>query len=393
MRKPVWLRSSQENVMNEEAISKAKQVAEDVVSRHAATCDRDGAFPVASVEALGVAGLLGLCVPKANGGMGAGFEEFAAVVEAIGSACGSTGMIYVMHVAAAKSIEASELKAKEELLANIAAGTHLTSLGASEKGTRSLFWMPMSKLQPSGDGFAVTAHKSWVTSSHHIQSFVATSQSPSAESPFQSDCYLVDMRRDGVNAEASFDGLGLRGNDSAPVVLDNYRVSADEMLTTGSNGFGHLLGVVLPWFLVGTSALSIGLMKATSNHVQRHLLDSKFAHDGSTLADLPNQRARLAQINTQTSAASGLLNIALGALKAADPAATLHLMQARLFVVEAAVAVANLGMMATGGAGFSRHSSMERIFRDAQAGRVMAPTTDHLGDLIGRALLGMELFG
>jgi alkylation response protein AidB-like acyl-CoA dehydrogenase len=39
----------------------------------------------------------------------------------------------------------------------------------------------------------------------------------------------------------------------------------------------------------------------------------------------------------------------------------------------------------------SRQLGVERLFRDARAGWVMAPTVDHLADFIGRALTGLPL--
>ena len=52
----------------------------------------------------------------------------------------------------------------------------------------------------------------------------------------------------------------------------------------------------------------------------------------------------------------------------------------------------HMGMKACGGAAFSKHLSLERNFRDARAGYVMAPTSDVLQEFIGRALCGMPLF-
>jgi alkylation response protein AidB-like acyl-CoA dehydrogenase len=59
---------------------------------------------------------------------------------------------------------------------------------------------------------------------------------------------------------------------------------------------------------------------------------------------------------------------------------------------ETALQVTDLALRTCGGAGFSRHLTVERNFRDAQAGRAMAPTTDVLYDFIARALLGLPLF-
>jgi alkylation response protein AidB-like acyl-CoA dehydrogenase len=48
-------------------------------------------------------------------------------------------------------------------------------------------------------------------------------------------------------------------------------------------------------------------------------------------------------------------------------------------------------MQACGGAAMSPALPVERYFRDARAGSVMAPTTDLLDELTGRALAGMPL--
>jgi alkylation response protein AidB-like acyl-CoA dehydrogenase len=55
--------------------------------------------------------------------------------------------------------------------------------------------------------------------------------------------------------------------------------------------------------------------------------------------------------------------------------------------------VADLAMRACGGAAFSKHLGLERVFRDSRAAIVMAPTTDHLREFVGRTLVGLPLFG
>jgi len=54
--------------------------------------------------------------------------------------------------------------------------------------------------------------------------------------------------------------------------------------------------------------------------------------------------------------------------------------------------VTSLAMRTCGGAAFSRQTGIERFFRDAHAGAVMAPTGDVLRELIGKSLLGLPLF-
>jgi alkylation response protein AidB-like acyl-CoA dehydrogenase len=130
-------------------------------------------------------------------------------------------MIFVMHVAAAKAIEASTTLAdRGAILKTIAAGEHLTTLALSEKGSRSQFWAPVSKLTATGSGFTTSAQKTWVTSARRANSYVSTAQKPNAGSPLESTLYFVRMPNQAVRVTEPFEGLGLRGNDSAPVEIE-----------------------------------------------------------------------------------------------------------------------------------------------------------------------------
>jgi alkylation response protein AidB-like acyl-CoA dehydrogenase len=70
----------------------------------------------------------------------------------------------------------------------------------------------------------------------------------------------------------------------------------------------------------------------------------------------------------------------------------LRVLEMKAAAGETAIAVTSLAMRTCGGAAFSRQTGIERFFRDAHAGAVMAPTNDVLREFIGKALLGLPLF-
>ena len=73
---------------------------------------------------------------------------------------------------------------RQRLLRDISAGKHLTTLAFSERGSRSQFWAPVSRLREDGNGgFVTTASKSWVTAANHADSYVSSAQKPDAASP------------------------------------------------------------------------------------------------------------------------------------------------------------------------------------------------------------------
>jgi len=80
----------------EDLPTRANRVA-SVAAAHAVAVDSAARFPAEAFQAVKTQRLLGIQVPKALGGEGAGIGEVADVCYQLGQACGSTGMIFAMH--------------------------------------------------------------------------------------------------------------------------------------------------------------------------------------------------------------------------------------------------------------------------------------------------------
>lgn len=358
-----------------------------VAAAHAAQVDHDAAFPTKSLEALASSGLLGLVSATAVGGRGAGLAEAARVVERLARACGSTAMIACMHYAATAVIEQH---GAEDVRRAIAAGTHLSTLAFSEAGSRSQFWAPLGTATPEGASVRLTAKKSWITSAHHADSYVWSSK-PSAGGEI-STLWLVQRTTAGLRIAGTFDGLGLRGNDSSPVVAEDARVPAANRLGGDGAGFGIMMNTVLPWFDVLCAAVSAGLMEVAVERTAAHAAGTTFAHAGSAIADLPTIRAFVARMRIKTDQTKALNADTIAAIGAGRPDTMLRVLECKAAAGEAAAEVADLAMRVCGGAAFRKEVGVERVFRDARAALVMGPTTDVLYDFIGKAVCGLPVF-
>ena len=81
-----------------ELIDLAARLGRDHFAPRAARWDREASFPFDNFADLRNAGLLGICVPRAHGGLGADFATYVMVAAEIGRHCGSTALSYNMHV-------------------------------------------------------------------------------------------------------------------------------------------------------------------------------------------------------------------------------------------------------------------------------------------------------
>ena len=79
-------------------LERARDVACLVAARHAEAVDAEGRFPSEAIAALKESRLMGAFVPRELGGEGATVSEVASICHLLGRACGSTGLIYAMHL-------------------------------------------------------------------------------------------------------------------------------------------------------------------------------------------------------------------------------------------------------------------------------------------------------
>jgi len=380
--------------LNEEQqriVGQVAAVADQSIAPNAARVDKERAFPSESIAGLGKAGLLGLTVPAAFGGMGQGLGTMAAALDEVGQRCSSTAMVYLMHLCGVACYAASSDKSAGYLKA-AARGEHLSTLAFSERGSRSHFWAPVSRAQQSNGVVKLSAQKSFVTSAGHADGYVVSTLAANGAQPMESTIYLVLPNDPGVSVSGAWEGLGMRGNASAPMTLANVPVADDRALTPPGKGLDMMLGVVLPAFQVGSAAVALGIAEAAVRATTTHLTKSRFEHLGSSLAELPTLRARLAQMRVETDRARAHLVGVLDSLAAPGPATQLLVLEAKASATETAANVTDLAMRTCGGAAFGGALGLERLYRDARAPIVMAPTTDQAYDFIGRALCGLELF-
>jgi alkylation response protein AidB-like acyl-CoA dehydrogenase len=366
------------------------------IARHAEDVDREARFPSEAIAALERGGMLGLGVPERFGGPGGDALDVVEVVEAVAGACASTAMVFLMHVAATQTLLAGTTEddagPKSDTLRAIAAGQQVTTLAYSERGSRGHFWAQTSRARRDGDAVVIDADKTFATAAGHVSSYVVATGGPDGSAPTDTELYLVDAATAGLEIPRRFDGLGLRGNSSAPLRLTGVRVTEDRRLGSPLSGFGLMLSATLPWFVLGSAACSAGIAGAALRSAVDHAGSARLEHLGASLSELPGVRERLARAHVRHAETRAYVREVARRVAAGDEAAQLGVLAVKAAAADMAAEVTELCLHVGGGAAYAKHGPLERHFRDARAAAVMAPTTDVLHDFVGKAITGQELF-
>jgi isovaleryl-CoA dehydrogenase len=363
-----------------------RQTAEERIALQAARIDGERAFPDDNLRALGEAGGLGLVVPAAHGGAGGALSALAEACEALGSACASTAMVFVMHSVTAATVAAGGGARAAGALSDMAGGT-LGTLAFSERGTGAHFYAPELRAVRANGGVRISGRKSFVTSGGHAGLYLVLVQ---AEAEGAADAYLVRGGHPGVRADGSWAGLGMAGNSSVALELDDVELTDDDRVGAAGEAIALVFGAVAPFFLVGLAAVNVGIASAAAAAATAHAADRRYA-DGSSLAEVRYVQHLLADMDLATRQARLLVREAARLGEAGDESALVAIMEAKVAATEAAAAVTQKALEATGGQGYTPALPIERHLRDARAGAVMAPTNAVLRNWIGKAVAGLPV--
>lgn len=368
-------------------LAAADKIAAEVIGPRAAETDKLGRFPKENIDALRGAGLLGLLGAKAVGGQGQGLRTAAAVEERIARECASTAMIMMMHNCATAVIEQF---GTQDLRKAVGSGAKLATLAFSESGSRSHFWLPVSTARKEADGIHLNAAKQLITAAGNCDVYVWSSKPAAAEG--LSTIWAVPAGAKGLVVPAPFDGLGLRGNGSAPIKALDLVIPESSRLGEDGKGFDVMMGIVMPFFSLQSCAVSLGMMEGVFARAVQHVTHAKYSYDGSKIADLPQVRGHLAKARVKIDLVRGFLLDALDAVEHQRDDAMLRVLECKLAGGETSLEVHDLAMKICGGAAFRKDLAVERFFRDSRAAVVMAPVSDALYEFIGKAVCGMPVF-
>ncbi len=274
--------------------------------REAATeADRAGAFHRAHVKTLSEAGLLGLIVPKAYGGLGGTLRDLAAATFAMGTACGSTSLAYFFHCSSAsrgllglEAIEAGLFDDDEIPLIRAFAEKVLTRMGreglwlanfASESVKSSTSAVTIAtEATPVDGGWRLNGVKSFGCATGVADMYLVTAKLAGTDSADGLALFFVPGDAEGVSERTKWDSLGMRATATHGIILEDVFVPADEALAV-PGAFVRMMQVSRGSFVgnqLASIAVYLGVGQGVYDYAMQYLAGLNFRDSGEPI--VPN---------------------------------------------------------------------------------------------------------
>jgi alkylation response protein AidB-like acyl-CoA dehydrogenase len=282
---PDWFLTERQKELRAKLID----LCEGEMRANAKRSDDELLYPRRNFEILAENGFLGLTVPEEYGGLGENHVAFTMVCETLARyGCASTAMCYVMHIGAVATIM---LRPTPELIDKYIRPMNpevkIGTLSYSDPETGSHFWYPFSSnAQKSNGGFKVNKKASWTTSGGFADFYVVQTTSPDFKGYDDLSVFVIDG--DDVKAQPSlWDALGLRGNQSGPIQVEDVEIPPEQVVGPLGDGAASNDEAVDPWFLIGSSSVWNGITMGAIDIARRHTTRKRHVDVGMRVADYP----------------------------------------------------------------------------------------------------------
>ena len=281
---PDWVLTDRQKELRETLIG----LCEQEMRANAKRSDDELLYPRRNLELLGEHGFLALTVPEEYGGLGENHVAFAMTCETIARyGCASTAMCYVMHMAAVNTIMLRPTEALIEKYVRPLNSGKLGTLSYSDPETGSHFWYPFSsKAEKSNGGYKVNKKASWTTSGGFADFYVVQTTSPDFSGYDDLSVFVIDGE-DVKSQPSLWDALGLRGNQSGPIQVEDVEIPGDQIVGPEGDGAASNDEAVDPWFLIGSSSVWNGITLGAIDIAKRHTTRKRHVDVGMRVADYP----------------------------------------------------------------------------------------------------------
>ncbi|MGK0498955.1 MAG: alkylation response protein AidB-like acyl-CoA dehydrogenase [Oceanicoccus sp.] len=231
----------------ERAIAAKVDAILPALSEKASAADIKGEFPVSHVQLFSDAGLLGLMVPEAYGGLGGGLRDLSGATFAMGSACPSTALAFFFHCSAAsrgtlqlKAIDAGLFKGEEAKTVKAFADKVLYAMGrdgkwlanfASESNKKATAMLAISTTASKVDGgWRVNGVKSFGCAVGVADEYLVTAKLEGYETAEGLATFFVKRDAKGVSPRVKWDAIGMRACANHGLILEDVFVADEDAL-------------------------------------------------------------------------------------------------------------------------------------------------------------------
>ena len=253
-----------------ELVSQVAAFADDNIAPVAGSWFTGASEPTKIYKQASELGLLGLEVPKSNGGLGVSFSEKVKCCEVLAGADFGIAMSLVnTHNVAARLVKSAPENLQDTYLPKLLNGETSACTALTEPSAGTDVAAVQCRATQSGDSWVLSGEKTWIVNARHAGLSVVFAQCGSQTGADHIGAFLVDLTRDGVerypiDTEFSQNSLGTGG-----FKLKNVRVNNECLLMRPGHAFKEIL-TEINGARIYVAAMCLGMLKTALQQTKKY---------------------------------------------------------------------------------------------------------------------------
>jgi alkylation response protein AidB-like acyl-CoA dehydrogenase len=367
-----------------EVVDKAAAFAADQMRPAAAGWEGARRYPREAFAAAAEAGLGGLLVPGAQGGAGLSISGMADVVGTLAAADLGFAFSLVCHNNLAGGIAANGTEAqKAAFVGPMVRGEALGAFLLTEPEVGSDAAAVRTMARRSGDGWVLNGTKAWITNGTDADVLAVYAQTEAGAGARGIAAFLVRADQPGVERGAPYHMLSGHAMGVSDISFRDVALDAEQLFYPPGEAFRKALYAIdiarIVLSRMCASMLADGLASAVAYVAERPAF-------GAPLSEKQGLRWMLADVATDLAAANALIDKALAAFEAEDPAMPELAAHAKKFTTRVVLSGLGQCMQAMGANGFRHDIGLARHFAAAKMTQYMDGATEIQNEVIARRL-------
>ncbi|MEF2976261.1 acyl-CoA dehydrogenase family protein [Subtercola sp. YIM 133946] len=355
-------------------LDRVRELTSDFAA-NAAGYDERAEIAVGNLESLHAAGVTRAILPEHLGGEGIGYQAFGELVRVVSEADPSTATLLTMHSGAGVGLAELTRDTLGDFFATEFLSGKRFANALSEPTSGNRFLNPQQEAVPVDGGWSLDGAKRFVSGSE-LADYLLVNALVQGEPTF-----FAVVPDETVTIIPIWDTLGLRATRSQLLSFSGTVLRADHRGRSPRPGDFAVVPAGLP-------AISLGIADAALAALVAHASGRQIL--GRPLSHQQWVQHAVADAQTRLEAAHALFQRSLWQADQGDPAFFSNLSRSKYLANKTAVEVAQLAVRVGGASGYLRTSPIQRHLRDAEAGQLMAYSTEVLATEIGKEVLNVE---